>query len=94
MDLRQTKNIKERFRTVKGQLYRFPADESVEDYSLVGYLQGNNIDMTKGLDLSCFDMVEYLKESNNIKNKGKFVHALGYRECDNTFTVLILKKKK
>lgn len=85
--------IKATYHLVDAQFVHGPKWFKIEDYELHGYLAGERVDMIETLTTDHFDEIHFICQSQNAKNKHKFIHALGKRE-GNRNTVLILKEKQ
>lgn len=79
-------------RIIKGQVYYGPSDIDIYSYSVVGYLNGDKVDRTKGLGLQHFDSFHVIKKSTNPKIGGDYLHVIAYRQLENDYYVLVLVK--
>jgi len=64
---------------------------NVNDYHVIGYLQGDKIDRCKTLNIESFDSIQLIRNSENTLNKKQFTHAIGWVRQSNLFTVIVLE---
>jgi len=81
-----------RYRTLEVQLINFPADIRLSMYEYHGHLQGERVNIMKGIDVFTFDTVSFLKSSQNAKITHEFIHAIGYRSKEKACQQLFLGK--
>ena len=73
------------------QTKTIPESLNLDDYEVVGYLCGDDVDRSAGLSFDHFDWTQEIKDSSNPKNKQKFTHFLCYRDKIPTVVVGRLK---
>jgi len=86
---------KERFRLVRPQsFYNFPANVDPLQLEIIGNLQGERINIKAPLTLSLFDSISYVNTSYNhtdLKCKKPIYHVIGYRQRDNSLTIIAMR---
>jgi hypothetical protein len=92
--MRTLKREINRYRTLEVQLINFPADIRLSMYEYHGHLQGERVNIMKGIDVFTFDTVSFLKSSQNAKITHEFIHAIGYRSKEKSVSTIIFKKRQ
>lgn len=109
MEIIKTEKIQERFRTVPEQIFlNFPNGFDPNEWEVYGYLQGEELNKKKAVQLNHFDQIEFWTASVNDRSEKSvslsdkkdsevFYHAIGLTNATRIQatqkTILVLKKK-
>jgi hypothetical protein len=88
-----TPEIKERFRTIPSQVQYIPVGMNLNDYKIVGYLNGERLDKCATLTIEQFGTIQHVTASQNAINGKKFEHFICHNPANNKFTILVMQKK-
>lgn len=58
---------------------------------LEGYVIGNRVGKPKDLTCDHFDSIQFVRYSQNPKERGVFFHAIGYRKQEDDFTMIVCR---
>ena len=84
----------ERFRTIPKRWIDFPNEVNIDNYNIIGYLQGKIVCKERSLTSECFDHISYFNSSHTQRTKHEVIHAIGYRVRENRTTMLVFKIKQ
>jgi hypothetical protein len=88
-----TSERKERFRTIPSQVQYIPVGMDLNDYEIVGYLNGERLDKCATLSIEHFGTVQHITSSQNAINGKQFEHFVGHNHQSKRFTIFVMKKK-
>lgn len=74
------------------QFYLVPNHIDVSKLKMVGYLQGDKISTSDCLNLNFFDTLQYIRNSDNVKNGKRYVHLIGYAKSSRQYTIIIAQE--
>ena len=88
-----TPEKKERFRTIPSQVHYIPEEMDLNDYEIVGYLNGERLDRCKTLSIEHFGTIQHVTSSENAINGKRFEHFIGHNHQSKRFTIFVMQKK-
>ena len=88
-----TEPKQERFRTISEAVHYLPTGMNLNDYKIVGYLNGERLDKCATLTIEQFGTIQHVTASQNAINGKKFEHFICHNPTNDKFTILVMRKK-
>ena len=88
-----TEPKQERFRTIPESVHYIPAGMKLNDFEIVGYLNGERLDKCATLTIEQFGTIQHVTSRENAINGKKFEHFICHNPTNDKFTILVMRKK-